>query len=159
MPINYNNIKLPNDFFDRLETTTKEDDLFLSSYYALNTIFYLKKYHPNLTEKQKAQLNPLEQKISTYLYTNFVDGKPWSFRRILSVKALKINNNILVNNIDLSELIDLALKYGKPNTNILDMGAFTEDTKDFFLMNNIGIDKLKQLQAVSLLWIILIEKK
>ena len=62
-------------------------------------------------------------------------------------------------NIDLSELIDLALKYGKPNTNILDMGAFTEDTKDFFLMNNIGIDKLKQLQAVSLLWIILIEKK
>ncbi|MBK6275595.1 MAG: hypothetical protein IPF58_13255 [Saprospirales bacterium] len=66
----YNNLKLPDNYFKRLETTTKVDDLFISSYYTLNTIFFLKNLHPNLTQTQKLNLNPLEQKLSNSLFTN-----------------------------------------------------------------------------------------
>lgn len=154
----YDNIKLPNDFFKRLETSSKEDDPFLSPYYALNTIYYLKKFHKNLNTSQKTQLKSIEQNLSTLLYNNYVVDKPWSFRKILAVKVLKINKNKNVDNIDLSELIDYYLTQGLPKSNILDIQPFTVDTKDQFLLKNIGMDKVLQLQAVSVLWIILNEK-
>lgn len=155
----YNNIPLPKDYFKRLELASKQDDLFLGPYYTLNTLYYLKKFRTNLTVLQKQQLDILEQDLSSNLFANYVQNKPWSFRKILAVKVLKINKNALVSTIDLSEIIEIALRQGKPKTNILDMGIFLEDTKDSFLISNIGADKVKELQTVSLLWIILNEKK
>lgn len=156
----YDNIKLPDDYFKRLETTSKEDDPFMSEYYTLNTIYFLKKFRgSNLTPTQNSQLKTLEEKLSSSLYTNYVVNKPWSFFKLMAVKVLKINKNQLVKNVDMTPVIDYYLQRGQPETNILDIEPVEEDIKSSFLKNNIGMDKVRQLEAISLLWIILIDKK
>ena len=156
----YDNIKLPDDYFKRLETASKEDDPYMSPYYALNTIYFLKKFRGNkLTATQNTQLKTLEEKLSSNLFTNYIENKPWSFFKLTAIKVLKMNKNPLVKNIDMSVPIEYYLQRGLPKTNILDIEPVEEDLKSSFLKNNLGMDKVGQLEAISLLWIILIDKK
>ncbi len=156
----YDNFKLPDNYFKRLETSSKLDDPFMSEYYTLNTIYFLKKFRGStLNPTQNAQLKALEEKLSNSLFTNYIENKPWSFYKLTAIKALKINKNPLVNNIDMTPVMDYYLQHGLPETNILDIDPVEEDIKNSFLKNNIGMDKVMQMEAISLLWIILIDKK
>ncbi|MFN8281868.1 MAG: hypothetical protein U0U67_01540 [Chitinophagales bacterium] len=155
----YDNIPLPADYFKRLETVSKEDDPFNNPYYVMQTIYYLKRFHQNLNASEKSQLKQLEQRLSAYMYDNYVKDKPWSFRKLLSVKVLKINESELVKNIDMSEVIDYYLQNGSADTNIYDVMPFKVDLNDTFIGNAVGFEKLAQFQSISLLWIILIDKK
>lgn len=155
----YDNIKLPKDYIKRLETASKEDNLFFSAYYTLRTIYFLKEYNnAQLSSTDKAQLKTLEDKISKYLYDEYIKDKPWSFYKIVSTAMLSINKNKQVENLDISELIDYFLTQGQPTTNVLDIDYFKSDTQDSFLLSSIGMDKVSQMQSIYTLWIIL-EKK
>lgn len=149
---------LPPDYFEQLQYEASKDEA-LAPYYALQTIYFLKKYRNNsLSVSEKAAMNAIEQKYENQLYTRFVENKPWGFYKILSVKVLKLNNYQAVKNIDLSEPVDYYMKNGLITTNILDVPPFETDTNDKFLVMNIGIDKVRQINAINLLWIILNEK-
>lgn len=103
-------------------------------------------------------MSAIEQKYENQLYTRFVENQPWGFYKILSVKVLKLNNYPAVKNIDLSEPVNYYLQNGLTTTNILDVPPFELDKKDNFLVLNIGMDKVRQINAINLLWIILNEK-
>lgn len=152
------NWTLPPDYFEQLQAEASKDEA-LAPYYALQTIYFLKKYRNNsLTVSEKAAMSAIEQKYENQLYTRFVENQPWGFYKILSVKVLKLNNYPAVKNIDLSEPVNYYLQNGLTTTNILDVPPFELDKKDNFLVLNIGMDKVRQINAINLLWIILNEK-
>ena len=60
----YDNFKLPDNYFKRLETSSKLDDPFMSEYYTLNTIYFLKKFRGStLNPTQNAQLKAVYLRI------------------------------------------------------------------------------------------------
>lgn len=155
----YNTIKLPANYINRLKNTAEENSPFLSKYYALRTIYFLKKFnYKQLSEVQKNEIEKLNNKISKDLYTNYINNKDWSFYKIVALSILMMNNNELVKDINIDFLINYYLENGQPTTNILDIPAFPNDTKDDFLVKQFGIDKVIQLQTINVLWIFLNKK-
>lgn len=155
----YNNIKLPDDYFERLETTSHVNNNFLDIYYTLKTIYFLKQFNSKqLSTLQLKKSETIEHKLSRNLFDNYINNKEWNFYKVASVAVLLINKNELVKNIDLNPLFDLYLNNGQPEINILDNMLVESDRKDSYLMGSIGYNKVLQLHALNLMWIISTKK-
>ncbi len=145
-------IKIPHNYLEQLDSFPDQDN-FYGKYKALDIIYYLKKYnYNNLSASQKAILPVLEKKLSDFLFKNYIENKPWSTYKLLSIKVLKMNNNALVNGVDISDLV----KYYKDNNRL---NFFEEDRKYISTLQYIGGKTMVELIGNALLWIFLLENK
>jgi len=147
-----NSIKLPTDILEQIEEQATMDEFF-GPYSMLIDIYYLKKYnYKNLSAKQKEKLIKLEDHLSKILYTKYIENKSWAFYKLLSTKVLKMNDNPLVKNLDISIVVDY-FKNNKP------LYVLDEDRIDKNLLIKFGSKKIIQMQANAILWIFLLEIK
>jgi hypothetical protein len=148
-----NSIKLPKNIIDQIEEYSTID-VFFGPYYALNTIYFLKKYNYNiLTTVQKTKLEVLENSLSDLLYTKYIkgtDAQTWSFYKFLSLKVLKMNKNPLVDNTDISLLVSF-VNSDQP------LVLSETDRKDVDLMNRVGGRTVLEYILNSTMWIFLLE--
>lgn len=147
-----NSIKLPKNIVEQLDEYATIDEFF-GPYNSLNTIYFLKKYnYSNLSAAQKTKLEGIEKFLSNLMYTKYVQNKPWSYYRFLSLKVLKMNNSELVKNIGFSDIVAYL-----NNNPMAPLALSDTDRADVALMKKAGgKDFLPQI-ANSILWIILLE--
>lgn len=144
-----NSIKMPTNMVELIDEYSTFDEFF-GPYQMLNTIYFLKKYnYQNLSTSQKDKLNKIEDRLSTNLYNKYILDKPWSFRKILSLKVLTMNNVTVTQNYDISFLVDRIIN-NKPEEII------NEDIKNPEMISLLGEKKFFQYAETSLLWIFLL---
>jgi len=144
-----NSIKMPTNMVELIDEYSTFDEFF-GPYQMLNVIYFLKKYnYKNLSISQKDNLKKIEDRLSTNLFSKYILEKPWSFRKILSVKVLKMNNNTNVKDVDISFLVDRVIN-NKPEDII------NEDIKNPVMISLLGEKKFFEYAETSLLWIFLL---
>lgn len=146
-------VKLPNDIVEQLEEQATVDE-FLGPYYALNNIYFLKKYNShNLSAQQKSKLEKTEQFFSNLLFNKYVkDKEEWNYHKFLSLKVLRMNKYQPAENINIEPLAYFILK---DISTPLALGE--TDLKDSKLMNSVGYYQTLEMEANALLWIFLLE--
>jgi hypothetical protein len=147
-----NTIKLPADIVEQLEEYSTQDTFF-SPVMILQDIYYLKQYnYQNLSKKQKQKLSDLEHSLSDRLYKNYVEGKPWGFYKVISIKVLRMNGNKLADDIDIRPFV----MYFNENNPLEVSGPDISNTE---LLQTVGYRKVLQYEINALLWIFLTELK
>ncbi|MFN8295808.1 MAG: hypothetical protein U0T69_06400 [Chitinophagales bacterium] len=148
-----NSIKVPDSIIYKIEEYATIDEFF-GPYYALNTIYFLKKYnYDNLTAAQKTKLKSVENSLSDLLYTKYISGtdvKTWSFYKFLSLKVLKMNKNPLADNVNISLLV------GYVNSD-KELSLSDIDSKDIDLLKRVGGKTVFEYILNSTMWIFLLE--
>lgn len=146
-------VKIPADYIEQLEKNATAHE-FLGPYRMLTAIYFLKKYnYQNLTELQKSKLAVVENHLTNLLYKKYIENKPWSSLKLMSVKLLKMNESSLVKNIDISELVEDVL-------NNQPIHYYDEDIKNYTqILGEIGGNRVLADNGLALLWIFLLENK
>lgn len=158
-----NTIKIPTNFVNTLDSISKIDDemVILYWYHTLRIIYYLKQFnYSQLSTIDKSKVDLIEKSTSEKMYNTFIKDKKWGFCKITALAMLKINKNPLVDNFDITDLLNHYLYNGNDEINILDIPFFSSDIGSLnYLFSTMGADKMQQLQVLNTLWIILAEKK